>query len=109
MVSNSFEANSNLLDHGFLFVLKFLLLKGVLLDHLQYMEDIGINYLDELLYHFNFINEQNIGKGYSERSGNPEEYFGKSDVGEAKEHFQSLDSNHREQRSSSPNLVNHGF
>lgn len=53
------------------------MLKGI--DHLWYKRHEGINYLDDLFYHFDIINAPNIGKGYNDKFGNPEEFFGKSD------------------------------
>lgn len=71
------DSSPKLVDHGFQFVLKCMLLKGILLDHLWHKRDEGINYLEDLLYHFDIINALNIGKDYKERFGNLEEYFGK--------------------------------
>lgn len=108
--SNLFSYTSSIsINNGFQFVLKFLKLREVLLDTHWFMEDEGIRYLDELLYHFNNINEPNIGKRYRERFGNPEVYFSKASTGVFKKQIVSSNSNHRERGYSSPSLVNHGF
>lgn len=39
----------------------------------------GIELLEELFKHFSVINEDNIGKDYRNKFGDPEDYFGKSD------------------------------
>lgn len=84
MLSVSTVTSSSSINHGFLFVLKFLSPKGLLLEYQWHMRDVGIKYLEELLYHFDIINELNTGIGYEERFGNPEDYFGKSDAGVVK-------------------------
>lgn len=43
------------------------------------MRDEGISYLEEIFIHFDVINSPNIGKGYIDRFGDTEVYFGKSD------------------------------
>lgn len=55
------------------------MLKGILTDHLWQNPNEAIKYLEDLLYHFNFVNERNIGKGYRNKFWDPELYFGKSD------------------------------
>lgn len=77
--SASSEFSSPSINHGFQLILKFLKLKGLLLDYQWFMRDIGINYLKEL-YHFDIVNEPNIGKGYKEKFGNPEDFFGKTEL-----------------------------
>lgn len=88
------DTSSIPINHGFQFVLKFLKLRGVLLDKHWFREDEDIRYLDELLYHFNNINEPKIGKGYRDRFGNPEEFFGKASSGVFKKQIDARNSDH---------------
>lgn len=64
-------------EHAFLFVLKYMKLKRILLYHLWFKRTEGIESLEELLKHFGVINEVNIGKDYSKKFGDLEDYFGK--------------------------------
>lgn len=67
----------SLVNHGLQFTLKYLIMRGLLIDYLWFDKAVGISYLDDFFYHFNIINEPNIGIGYNEISI---EVSGKSDV-----------------------------
>lgn len=55
-----------LADHGFQFMLKFLILRGLLLDNLWQLREEGIGYLEEMFSHFNAVKYPNFGNGQSE-------------------------------------------
>lgn len=72
-ISNSgVKKNLLITEHGFQLVLKCMKLKRVLLDHLCVQRSEGIEYLEELLYHFDGINEVNIGRNYKVKFGDPD-------------------------------------
>lgn len=78
-VAKSPVSSEFLVENGFQFVLKIMLLKAILLDHLWQFRVEGLNFLEDMLLHFNVVNAPNIGKGYKARFGDPDSYFGKSD------------------------------
>lgn len=66
---NRQSSSPNLINRGFQFALKYLFLRGILIDRLWYNKEAGIKLLDELYYHFDIINSPNFGIGYNVKSG----------------------------------------
>lgn len=59
-----------MVNHGFQFTLKYLILRGLIIDHLWFDKTLRLKYLDDLFHHLDIINESNFGKYSVEASGN---------------------------------------